>query len=80
MNTYTRISVFPETFDTRTIIHAPSPDRPLEECVSAVEAGALTLQFRSPHDALAWLDHCTLMLRAQWAKHVDTYDPPAVAK
>lgn len=80
MNTYTRITVFPEIFDTRTNIHPPSPDRPLEECIAAVEAGALTLQFGSPHDALTWLDHCTTMLRAQWSKHVDTYDPPAVAK
>ena len=40
MNTYTRISVFPETFDTCTIIHAPSPDRPLEECIAQVQENA----------------------------------------
>lgn len=80
MNTYTRVSVLPETCDTRTNIRPPAPDRPLEECTATVEAGALTLQWGSPHDALAWLDHCTTMLRAQWAKHVETFDPPAVAK
>lgn len=79
MNTYTRVSVFPETFDTRATIHPPTPDRPLEKCITAVSAGQLTLQFTSPHDALAWLDHCTLMLRKQLAKHVDTDDPPADA-
>ena len=80
MNTYAHITVIPKSADTRTYIHTPTPDRPLEECIAAVQAGPLTIQFNGTHDALAWLDHCTTMLRAQWAQHVDTYDPPAVAK
>lgn len=65
MSTHTRIVVFPDVIDTKTVIHKPNEGQELDDSIAAIIAGPLTLQFYSPGDALNWLKFCRLSLIAQ---------------
>ena len=66
MSTYTRIVVFPDVIDTKTVIHKPDEGQELDGSIAAIIAGPLTLQTYNPSDALHWLQFCRLTLMAQY--------------
>jgi len=63
----TRVSIFPDPADT--VCHVHEPDTAYDGTprrIVAFQAGASTVQFFTPGEAYAWLEHCIEQLTEQF--------------